>query len=79
MEVSVKVFGTFRERFPNYQPSEGIRVEVPDEATVWDLLACLGLLEARGAAVIAEGRILEADERLRPGVPVNIMQAIGGG
>ena len=79
MEVSVKVFGTFRQRFPDYQPSEGIQVEIPDGATVRDLLTCLGLLEVRGAAVIAEGRVLNAEETLRHGVPVNIMQAISGG
>ena len=77
--MSVKVFGTFREHFPNYQPSEGMQVEIQDGATVRDLLALLGLSEARGATVIAEGRVLEADERLRPGVPVNVMQTVGGG
>jgi len=79
MEVTVKVFGTFCQRFPDYEPSQGMQITVPDEATVRDLVACLGLSQAREAVVIAEGRVLEAGDRLRPGVPVNIMQAIGGG
>jgi len=79
MDVTVKVFGTFRQRFPDYQPSQGMHIRVPDGATVRDLVTCLGLSQAREAVVIAEGRVLEAGERLRPGVPVSVMQAVGGG
>ena len=77
--MRVKLFGTYRQRLPNYQPSAGMDVEVPDGATVRDLLACLGLSECREAVVIAEGRVLKADDRLRLGVPVSVMQAIDGG
>ena len=79
MEVTVRIFGTFRRRFPDYEPEVGMQVKVADEATVRDLVACLGLSQVREAVVIAEGRALDADERLRPGVPVSIMQAVGGG
>jgi sulfur carrier protein ThiS len=79
MKVRVGVFGTFRERFPNYQPAQGMEVELPDGATVQDLLRLLDLSDSQGALVIAEGRILKADERLKRRVPVNVMQAIDGG
>jgi sulfur carrier protein ThiS len=79
MKLRVRLFGTLSEGFPGYKHSEGIEVEVPDRATVKDLLALLELSESRGVAVIAEGRILKADERVRPEVPVSILQAIGGG
>lgn len=79
MKVEARLFGTYRQRFPDYQPSQGMEVELPDGATVRELLAFLGLSESRGAVVIAGGRVLEADERLLRGVPVNVMQAIGGG
>jgi sulfur carrier protein ThiS len=79
MKVRVKLFGTFRQRFAGYQHSQGVEVELPEEATVKDLLTLLDLSESRGAVVIAEGRILKADDRLQPGVPVDIMQAMGGG
>jgi sulfur carrier protein ThiS len=79
MKVRVSVFGTLRQRLPNYQPSQGMEVELPDGATVGDLLTLLDFSEAQGAIVIAGGRVLKADERLQRGVPVNVMQAIGGG
>lgn len=79
MKVRVRLFGTFRQRFAGYQHSQGMEVEIPEEATVKDLLTLLGLSESRGAVVIAKGRVLKADDRLQPGVPVDIMQAMGGG
>jgi molybdopterin synthase sulfur carrier subunit len=77
--VRVRLFGTLGQGLLDYQPSQGIEVEVPEGATVRDLLVLLGLSECRGAVVIAEGRVLKADSRIQHGVSVNIMQAIGGG
>jgi sulfur carrier protein ThiS len=56
-----------------------MEVEISEEATVKDLLTLLDLSETRGAVVLAEGRVLKADDRLQPGVPVDVMQAMGGG
>jgi sulfur carrier protein ThiS len=79
MKVRVKLFGTLSQGFPGYQHSQGMEVEIPEGATVKDLLTLLEISESRGAVVIVEGRILKADDELRRGVPVNVMQAIGGG
>ena len=79
MKVRVGLFGTFRQRFPSYQPSQGMEVELPDGGMVSDLLALLDISESQGAVVIAGGRVLKADERLQRGVPVNVMQAMDGG
>ena len=79
MKVRVKLYGTLSQGFPGYQHSQGVEVEIPDGATVKDLLALLEISESRGAVVIAEGRILKADDKMQPGVPVNVLQAIGGG
>jgi sulfur carrier protein ThiS len=56
-----------------------MEVEVPDRATVKDLLALLEISESQGAVVIMEGRVLTADDKMRCGVPVNVFQAIQGG
>jgi len=56
-----------------------MEVEIPEEATVKDLLTLLDISESQGAVVIAEGRVRKADDRLQPGVPVDVMQAMGGG
>jgi sulfur carrier protein ThiS len=79
MKVTVKLYGTLRQRFPGYRYSEGLEVEIPDGATVKDLLALLEIPESLGTVVIMEGRILKADENIRDGVTVNILQSIYGG
>jgi len=56
-----------------------MEVEIPDEAMVKDLLAYLGIPESQGAVVIAEGRVLKADDTLQRGTQVNVLQSIGGG
>jgi molybdopterin synthase sulfur carrier subunit len=77
MNVQVKLFGTLH--FPGYQPSQGIEVEIPDGTTVKGLLALLEISESQRAVVIVEGRILKADDEIRRGVPVSVLQAIHGG
>ena len=78
MKVKIKLYGTFQ-RLPGYQQSQGMEVEIPDGATFKDLLALLGTIEYQRAVVVVEGRILKADDEIRGGVSVNIVQAIGGG
>ena len=79
MELRVKLYGSLSQRFPNYQHSQGIEVEIPDGATVKDLLALLEISESQGAVVALEGRILKVDDTIRGGVPVNIFQPLSGG
>ena len=79
MKVGVKLYGALSQSFPGYQHSQGIEVEIPDGATVKDLLALLEISESRGAVVIIEGRILKAHDTIQCGVTVNILQAIRGG
>jgi sulfur carrier protein ThiS len=56
-----------------------IEVELPEGATVQDLLALLEISESQGAVVIMEGRVLKADDQMRWGVPVDVFQSIRGG
>jgi len=79
MRVRVKLYGTLSQQFPDYRHSEGIEVEIPDGATVKDLLDRLQISESQRALVAMEGRILKADDTMRCGVPVNVLQAIHGG
>jgi sulfur carrier protein ThiS len=79
MKVSVKLYGTLRQQFPDYRHSEGIEVEVPEGTTVKDLLDRLQISESQRAVVAMEGRILKEDDAMRCGAPVNILQAIHGG
>jgi sulfur carrier protein ThiS len=79
MKVRVKLFGTLSQGFPGYRHSQGMEIEIPEGAMVKDLLALLEISESQGAVVIAEGRILKADDKMPHGVPVSVLQAIGGG
>ena len=79
MKTRVKLYGTLSQRFPGYQHSQGIEVEIPEGATVQDLLALLEISESQGAVVIMEHRVLKADDQMRCGVPVDVFQSIRGG
>ena len=79
MKIRVKLYGTYSQRFPGYQHSPGLEVEIPDGATVKDLLALLEISESQGAVVMMEGRVLKADDKMRYGVPVSVLQSISGG
>ena len=79
MKMSVKLFGTLRERFPDYRHQQGIEVEVPDGATTKDLLSFLKISESSGAVVAIEGRILKRDDKMQHGAQVHVFQAIHGG
>jgi sulfur carrier protein ThiS len=79
MKTRVKLYGTLSQRFPGYQHSQGVEVEIPEGATVQDLLALLEISESQGAVVIAEGRVLKADDKMRCGVAVDVFQSIRGG
>jgi sulfur carrier protein ThiS len=79
MKVRVKLFGILSQRVPGYQQSQGMEIEVPDGATVKDLLALLDISEPRGVTVAVEGRILKADDRIGCGAPVHVLQILSGG
>jgi sulfur carrier protein ThiS len=79
MKMSVKLFGTLRQRFPDYRHQHGIEVEVPDGATAKDLLSLLKIPESKAAVVAMEGRILKRDDKMRQGAQVYVFQAIHGG
>ena len=79
MRITAKLYGTLSHSFPGYQHAQGIEVEIPDGATVNDLLALLEISESKKAVVAMEGRILKGDDPIRRGVPVQVFNAIHGG
>ena len=79
MKVRVKLYGTLSLRVPGYQHSQGIEVELPEGATVKDLLALLEISESQGAAVTIDGRIQKAGDKIPGGVHARVFQSVGGG
>ena len=79
MQVSVKLFGTLSQQLPDYDPLEGIHVEIPDGAIVKDLLAHLGFTKSDVGIVGLAGQIIRDDSQLRDGVCVNLFNRMAGG
>lgn len=79
MKVTVKLFGTLPTHFPDYDPSSGMDVEIPDGAKVKDLLARLDLPDTRGCFVSMNNRVVDQDRDLSPGAAIFILQALAGG
>ena len=79
MKVKVKLYGTLGQKISGYRHSQEILVEIPERATAKDLLNYLEISDSRGVIIIAEGKVLQADDVIRDGVLVNVMQAIRGG
>ena len=76
MKVNVRLHGTLRQNFSGYSPSHGIEIEIPDGATIKDLLAHL---EMQKVAVIANGRVLKVDAKMQDGSFLDVFNIIQGG
>jgi sulfur carrier protein ThiS len=79
MKITVKMSGTFKAHFPDYDSRQGLDVELPDGSNVSDLLSFLGIPDTRGATIIMEGRVLPAGETLTHGSLINLFQIMSGG
>ena len=79
MKIRVNLYGTLGLRIPGYRHSEGIKVEVPDGATVKDLLTRLEISESEGAVVAIEGRIRKTKDKLPDGTRALVFQTVHGG
>jgi sulfur carrier protein ThiS len=79
VKVKVKLFGTLGQNISGYRYSQEIEVEVPHGTTANDLLAHLQISLSQGVTLIAEGKVLGADDVIQDGTLVNVMQAIRGG
>ena len=79
MKVRVKLYGTLRLRVSGYQHVEGMEVELPERATVHDLLALLKISESQGAVVMIDGRIRKADAKIPCGGQAQVFQSLHGG
>ena len=79
MKVIVRVYGTLRKRFPDYQEGQGVEIHVPNDATTQDLLDRLKIPESLGPVVAMEGRIIKPDDNIIQGEDIRIFQTIHGG
>jgi sulfur carrier protein ThiS len=79
MQVQVKLYGTLGKRVSGYDHRRGLAVEVPEGATVRDLLAQLAIPLKRVGVVSLDGRLAGKKAPLAPGVLVKVFHPIFGG
>ena len=79
MKINIKLFGTFQQRFSDYDREKGLVVEISDRARVKDLLALLEISESDGGLVAIEGKIADLEAELDDGASVRILQLAHGG
>ncbi len=78
MQVQAKVFATLR-RYVTAAAGEAIQIELPDGATIADLVNVLKLPSEQVKVVFVNGRARDEDWQLAPGDEVGIFPPIGGG
>ena len=79
MGVKVKVFGLLVRSFPEYDRDRGMEIDLPDNATVKDLLAFLKISKAETGIVMVNGLAQEEGKKLKEGSLVYVFHAISGG
>jgi sulfur carrier protein ThiS len=79
MKITVKLFGDLKRSFPEYNPDQGLELEIAAGAKVADLLTQLGIMKFPTATVIMNGRVLSLEEELSGGSLINIFHVMYGG
>jgi molybdopterin converting factor small subunit len=79
MRVQVKLFATLRKYMPPGSAGDTLTVEVPDDATVADLVAALGIPSDHARMAVAGGEQLDLAARLPSGLEINLFPPLAGG
>jgi molybdopterin converting factor small subunit len=79
MRVQVKLFATLRKYMPAGVGGDTLTVDVPDGATVADLVARLGIPTDHARMAVAAGEQLELTARVPAGVEINLFPPLAGG
>jgi len=79
LTVQVRLFATLRRHFPDLKLGEAMSVELPDGATVGQLIAHLGLPPEEVKTVFVNNLIRDMESPLADGDVVGIFPPVGGG
>ena len=79
MRVQVKLFATLRKYMPKGSAGDTLTVDVPEDATVSDLVATLGIPLEHARMAVAAGEQLDLAARLPSGVEINLFPPLAGG
>ena len=79
MRLIVKLYGTLSRSFDEYDHLSGLEVNIPEEASINDLLDYLNLSSERLGMIYMDGKLLNKKSRLKDGALIKIFQPISGG
>jgi len=79
MIVQAKLFATLRRQYPHVGIGESMPVELPDEATVGQLIEHLHLPADQVKVIFVNGIVREKEHALDEGDVVGIFPPVGGG
>ena len=79
LRLNVKLYGTLSRSFDEYDHLSGLEVNIPDEASIHDILTFLNLSSVRLGMIYMDGRCLNKNSRLKDGAQIKIFQPIAGG
>jgi sulfur carrier protein ThiS len=79
MRVTVKLFGLLGRGFPDYDHEKGMVVQLPEGATVKDLLVRLEISKNEDAVVTVKGLVQRTERTLKHRDLVYIFQSVAGG
>ena len=79
MKVLVKLFSVLQDYVPDYDPQKGVDTELPDGATVADLISHLGIPMSKAPVVSCNGRVLQPAETIHEDSTLHIFQPLSGG
>lgn len=77
--VHVRLFATLRRHYPHLGIGDAMAVELPEGATVGELIARLDLPAEQVKVVFVNGIARETDHPLADGDEVGIFPPVGGG
>ena len=63
MRLTVKLYGTLSRSFDEYDHLSGLEVNIPDEASIHDLLDHLNLSPERLGMIYMDGKLLNKESR----------------
>jgi len=79
MKINVKLFSILRQYVADYDPEEGVEIELSSPAIVADLIHRLNIPEDKKPVVSCNGRILRTHDTLLDGSVLHIFQPVSGG
>jgi molybdopterin synthase sulfur carrier subunit len=79
IRVNVRLFATLRRELPHLGVGESLSVELPDDATVGQLVRELELPEEQVKIVFVNSTVRKEDYGLTDGDEIGIFPPVGGG